>query len=62
MDVNVDSISDRIAEAEPLRESWRQWNPQREAAKKLEQLVKSGTITLEVRECPCVCFCVIAEA
>lgn len=50
MSVNLDSIAARIAQAEPLRESWRQWNPQREAAKKLEQLVLSGTITLEVRK------------
>ena len=50
MSVNSDSIAARIAQAEPLRESWRQWNPQREAAKKLEQLVLSGTITLEVGE------------
>ena len=46
---NIDSIEARIAAAEGLRESWRQWNPQREAAKKLEQMVLDGTITLEVR-------------
>ena len=45
---NVDSIEARIAAAEGLRETWRQWNPQREAAKKLEQMVLDGTITLEV--------------
>ena len=45
---NVDSIAARIEAAEGLRETWRQWNPQREAAKKLEQMVLDGTITLEV--------------
>ena len=45
---NVDYIAARVAGAESIRETWREWNPQREAAKKLEQLVLNGTISLEV--------------
>lgn len=37
-----------------LREEWATWNPQRAAAKELEQAVASGTITLEVYCITCV--------
>ena len=46
---NIRALAARTAAAEGLRESWREWNPQREAAHKLERMVLEGTLTLEVR-------------
>ena len=47
LEVNIDSL-EPIAEAASLvRESWNEWNPQRAAAKKLEEDVRAGRVTLE---------------
>eukprot|EP00955_Chlamydomonas_euryale_P047394 353674-Chlamydomonas_euryale.AAC.5 len=36
------------AAGESIRSAWREWNPQREAARALEAAVKSGAMTLQV--------------
>ena len=49
MQQNIDAIAGLVATAVPLRETWASWNPQRAEAKRLERLVKEGSLTLQVR-------------
>lgn len=52
LQVNYDSLTPLAEIAQVIRQQWRGWNPQREAARKLEEEVMHGTISLEetVRE------------
>lgn len=36
------------SQADTIREEWSTWNPQRAAAKELEDAIKAGTLTLQV--------------
>jgi hypothetical protein len=49
LEVNANSLGPIAEAAAELREEWSAWNPQREAAKRLDEDVRAGRITLEVR-------------
>lgn len=42
------ALSELSASKQPLREAWTTWNPQRAAAKELQQQIEAGNLTLEV--------------
>lgn len=42
-------LEELAEEASWKKDTWKTWNPQREAGKQLEEAVKSGVITLQVR-------------
>lgn len=45
----MQGLSELEASREGLRDQWASWNPQREAARQLEDLIATGKITLQVR-------------
>lgn len=48
LEVNVDSLGPMAEALADVRDQWAEWNPQREAAKRLEEDVRAGRLTLEV--------------